>query len=78
MVEEAEKDGRLKPGYTIIEPTSGNTGKGRLLSFSLPPWQRRKGIPRLQLSPLFLLFVVNRFDTQMQRNSIVGPAWYYH
>jgi len=27
MVEEAEKDGRLKPGYTIIEPTSGNTGK---------------------------------------------------
>lgn len=27
MVEEAEKDGRLKPGCTIIEPTSGNTGK---------------------------------------------------
>lgn len=26
MVEEAEKDGRLKPGCTIIEPTSGNTG----------------------------------------------------
>lgn len=27
MIEEAEKDGRLKPGCTIIEPTSGNTGK---------------------------------------------------
>jgi cystathionine beta-synthase len=26
MVEEAEKSGVLKPGYTIIEPTSGNTG----------------------------------------------------
>jgi hypothetical protein len=26
MIEEAEKDGRLKPGCTIIEPTSGNTG----------------------------------------------------
>jgi hypothetical protein len=26
MVEEAEKAGRLKPGTTIIEPTSGNTG----------------------------------------------------
>ena len=26
MVEEAEKDGRLKPGATLIEPTSGNTG----------------------------------------------------
>ncbi len=26
MVEQAEKDGRLKPGYTIVEVTSGNTG----------------------------------------------------
>lgn len=28
MVEEAERDGRLHPGKTIIEPTSGNTGIG--------------------------------------------------
>ncbi|RZM32687.1 MAG: pyridoxal-phosphate dependent enzyme, partial [Sphingomonas sp.] len=26
MIEAAEKDGHLKPGGTIIEPTSGNTG----------------------------------------------------
>ena len=26
MVETAERDGRLRPGQTIIEPTSGNTG----------------------------------------------------
>src|SRR4051794_1264660 len=26
MVEEAERDGRLRPGCTILEPTSGNTG----------------------------------------------------
>lgn len=28
MVEDAEKAGILKPGDTIIEPTSGNTGRG--------------------------------------------------
>ncbi len=28
MVEAAERDGRLKPGGTILEPTSGNTGIG--------------------------------------------------
>src|SRR4051794_37919491 len=28
MIEAAERDGRLKPGGTIVEPTSGNTGVG--------------------------------------------------
>src|ERR1700758_3851695 len=32
MIEDAERDGRLKPGGTIIEGTSGNTGMGLALA----------------------------------------------
>ena len=29
MIDDAEREGRLKPGDTLIEPTSGNTGEAK-------------------------------------------------
>lgn len=39
MIKQAEADGRLKPGATIIEPTSGNTGVGLALVATVRGYQ---------------------------------------
>ena len=57
MIEAAERDGRLKPGGTIIEPTSGNTGisfcalgraLGHPVTIFMPDWMsaERKALIR--------------------------------
>ncbi len=57
MIEEAERSGRLRPGGTIIEPTSGNTGlglamvaaiKGYRTVFTIPDKMSREKIDLLK------------------------------
>ena len=35
MIEKAEREGKLKPGGTIVEPTSGNTGHGLAIAAAI-------------------------------------------
>ncbi len=39
MIEQAEKTGKLKPGGTIVEATSGNTGMGLAISAAIKGYQ---------------------------------------
>src|ERR671935_431877 len=45
MIEAAERDGRLRPGQTLLEPTSGNTG------IALAMIGRRKGYQLIAVMP---------------------------
>ncbi|NWH39834.1 CBS synthase, partial [Chloropsis hardwickii] len=45
MIEQAERDGKLQPGFFIIEATAGNTGLGLALVFFLKGYKLLLVVP---------------------------------
>src|SRR3979411_1846936 len=45
MIEAAERDGRLRPGAAIVEPTSGNTGIGLAMVSAVKGYRRILTMP---------------------------------
>ena len=78
MIEAAERDGRLKPGGTLIEATAGNTGLGLALAASQKGYRLILVIPDKMAQEKVLHLKALRADCRITRSDVgKGHPDYY-
>src|SRR3546814_14824432 len=78
MIEAAERDGRLKPGGTLIEATAGNTGLGLALVASQKGYKLILVIPDKMAQEKILHLRALGADCRITRSDVgKGHADYY-
>jgi len=78
MIEAAERDGRLRPGSTIVEATAGNTGLGLALVAAQKGYRLVLVVPDKMSREKILHLVALGADVRITRSDVVkGHPQYY-